>query len=155
MVDLVDAFAKSKKPIVVVIEQDFPPEILPKVGLAGGQMTATFKACGVVGVVTNGPSRDVDEIRPMKVQYIMSGVTPGHGSMMISAINVPVSVTGMDVAPGELIHMDENGACKFPADRLDDVCKNIDALIEAEEKRARALSEAKTIEEVRAVWARR
>ena len=151
MLDLVNAFEKSKKPIVLVIKQDFPPEILPKVGLAGGQMTSIFKACGVVGVVTNGPSRDIDEIRPMKVQYLMSGTTPGHGPMAISAVNVPVSVAGMDVAPGELIHMDENGACKFPADRLADVCRNIDALSQAEEERAKALQSAKSIEEVKKI----
>jgi len=151
MLDLVNAFEKSKKPIVLVIKQDFPPEILPKVGLAGGQMTSIFKACGVVGVVTNGPSRDIDEIRPMKVQYIMSGTTPGHGPMAISAVNVPVSVAGMDVAPGELIHMDENGACKFPVDRLADVCRNIDALSQAEEERAKALQSAKSIEEVKKI----
>ena len=150
MMDLIDALGKSKKPVVVVIKQEFPPEILPKVGLCGGQMTAIFKACGAVGVVTNGPSRDIDEIRPLKFQYIMSGVTPGHGGMAISAINVPVSVAGMDVAPGDIIHMDENGACKFPADRLADVCNNIDALVKAEEKRAKALSKAKTIEEIKA-----
>jgi len=152
MMDLINALEKSKKPIVVVIKQDFPPEILPKVGLAGGQMTTLFKVCGAVGVVTNGPSRDVDEIRPMEFQYIMSGVTPGHGSMAIHAINVPVSVAGMDVAPGELIHMDENGACKFPADRLADVCNNIDGIVNAEEERAKALSEAKTFEDIKAVW---
>jgi len=151
MMDLIDALGKSKKPVVIVIKQEFPPEILPKVGLCGGQMTTIFKACGAVGVVTNGPSRDIDEIRPLKFQYIMSGVTPGHGDMAISAINVPVSVAGMDVAPGEIIHMDENGACKFPADRLADVCKNIDALVKAEEERANALSKAKTIEEIKAV----
>ena len=98
--DLLDAIGNSKKPVIVVIKQDFPPEILPKVGLCGGQMTTAFQACGAVGVVTNGPSRDVDEIRPMKFQYLMSGVTPGHGEFSISAINVPVSVAGMDVAPG-------------------------------------------------------
>ena len=81
MKDLVEALAKSKKPSIIVIKQDFPPEILPKVGLCGGNMTTMFKACGAVGVITNGPSRDVDEIRPMKFQYIMSGVTPGHGDM--------------------------------------------------------------------------
>jgi len=150
MMNLIDALGKSKKPVVVVIKQEFPPEILPKVGLCGGQMTAIFKACGAVGVVTNGPSRDIDEIRPLKFQYIMSGVTPGHGDMAIHAINVPVSVAGMDVMPGDIIHMDENGACKFPADKLADVCKNIDALVKAEEKRAKALSKAKTIEEIKA-----
>jgi len=151
MVDLVDAIGKSKKPVIIVIKQDFPPEILPKVGLCGGQMTTTFKACGAVGVITNGPSRDVDEIRPLKFQYLMSGVTPGHGDFTISAINVPVSVASMDVAPGEIIHMDENGACKFPADRLADVCKNIAALIKAEEERAKAISAARTIDELKAV----
>jgi regulator of RNase E activity RraA len=151
MLDLVNALEKSKKPIILVIKQDFPLEILPKVGLAGGQMTSIFKACGAVGVVTNGPSRDVDEIRPMKFQYIMSGITAGHGPFAISAINVPVSVAGMDVAPGEIIHMDENGACKFPADRLAGVCKNIDALAKAEEERANALRAAKSIEEVKEI----
>jgi len=155
MLDLVDALGKSRQPIVIVIKQDFPPEILPKVGLCGGQMTSTFKACGAVGVVTNGPSRDVDEIRELDFQYIMSGVTPGHGDMAIHAVNVPVSVAAMDVAPGEIIHMDENGACKFPADRLADVCKNVEALVKAEDERAKALSKAKNAEEVKALFTRR
>jgi len=151
-IDLIDALGKSKKPSIVVIKQDFPPEILPRVGLCGGQMTAAFKACGAVGVVTNGPSRDVDEIRELKFQYIMSGVTSAHGDFQISAINVPVSVVGMDVAPGEIIHMDENGACKFPADRLVDICNNIDTFAEAENRRAQALATAETIEEAKAAF---
>ena len=151
MRDLVEALGKSKRPSIVVIKQDFPPEILPKVGLCGGQMTTMFKACGAVGVITNGPSRDIDEIRPLKFQYIMSGVTPGHGDMAIHAINVPVSVAGMDVTPGEIIHMDENGACKFPADRLADVCKNVKELAKAEAERAKKINAAKTIEEIKAV----
>ena len=150
--DLVDALGKSKKPSVVVIQQDFPPDILPRVGLCGGQMTAAFKACGAVAVVTNGPSRDVDEIRPLKFQYLMSGVTSGHGDFGIRAINVPVSVAGMDVAPGEMIHMDENGACKFPAAKMADILNNIDAFLEAEDRRAKALGAAKTIEEVKTVY---
>jgi regulator of RNase E activity RraA len=150
--DVVDALGKSKKPAIVVIKQDFPQEMQSKVGLAGGQMTTLFKACGAIGVVTNGPSRDVDEIRPMKFQYMMSGVTPGHGEMAISAVNVPVSVAGMDVAPGEIIHMDENGACKFPADRLADVCKNVDAFKKEEDEQVKAINSAKTLEEIKAAF---
>ena len=150
--DLLDAIDRSKKPVIVVIKQDFPPEILPKVGLCGGQMTTAFKACGAVGVVTNGPSRDVDEIRPMKFQYLMSGVTPGHGEFSISAINVPVSVAGMDIAPGDIIHMDENGACKFPADKLTDVCNNIEPFLKVEEDRVKAVKAARTIAEIKAAF---
>jgi regulator of RNase E activity RraA len=149
IMDLLDALEKSKKPIIVVIKQEFPPEILPKVGLCGGQMTTAFKACGAVGVVTNGPSRDVDEIRPMKFQYMMSGVTPGHGDFGITAINVPVSVAGMDVMPGDIIHMDENGACKFPADKLADVCKNAEAFLKIEAERVAAMKSAKTFKEIK------
>jgi len=148
MKDLVAALAKSKRPSIIVIKQDFPPEILPKVGLCGGNMTTMFKTCGAVGVVTNGPSRDIDEIRPMKFQYVMSGVTPGHGDMAIHAVNVPVSVAGMDVAPGEIIHMDENGACKFPADRLADVYKNVQELAKKEAESMGRVGALKSAEDI-------
>jgi len=151
MRDLVEALGKSQKPSIVVIKQEFPPDILPKVGLCGGNMTTMFKACGAVGVVTNGPSRDVDEIRPMNFQYLMSGVTPGHGNMSIKAVNVPVSVAGMDVAPGEVIHMDENGACKFPADRLADVYTNVRKLAQKEAESMRRVGALKSAEDVLAM----
>lgn len=148
MADVVAACGRTKKPIIIVIKQDFPPELKDKVGLAGGNMTNTFKQCGAVGAVTDGPSRDVDEIRPMKFQYLMTGVTPGHGPMAIKAVNVPVSVAGMDVAPGEIIHMDENGACKFPADRLADVLKNVEKLVRDEDERRKKVMACKTTEEL-------
>ena len=152
IIDLLEVLARAKKPAVLVIKQDFPSEILPKVGLCGGQITAAFKACGVTGVVTNGPTRDIDEIRPLKIQYLTSGITPGHGEMAISAVNVPVSVAGMDVAPGDLIHMDENGAVKFPVDTLADICNNIEAFTAAENARAGALLKTKTFEEIKTAW---
>ena len=153
--DLIEALGKVKKPSIVVCQQIYPPEILNRAGLFGGQTTSLFKASGVVGVVTNGPSRDVDEMRPLGIQYIMSGVTPEHGDFSLRAINVAVSVAGMDAAPGEIIHMDENGACKFPANRLADVCKNIDALSKEEENQAKALLAAKTVEEIKAALLQR
>jgi len=107
------------------------------------------------GVVTDGPSRDVDEMRPLGIQYIMSGVTPEHGDFALRAINVPVSVAGMDVAPGDMIHMDENGACKFPTDRLADICSNIDAFSKEETDQAKALLAAETLEEVKTAWLNR
>ena len=111
--DVLDAMDASLKPTIFVFQQKFPPELEGKVGLAGGNMTTAMQAIGCVGAISNGPSRDIDEIRPMKFQYLLSGVTAGHGAMAVHAVNVPVSVAGMDVAPGEIIHMDENGAVKF------------------------------------------
>ena len=149
--DVIDALDESKKPTVLVFEQKFPPDIANKAGLAGGNMTSAMKAVGCVGAISNGPSRDIDEIRPMKFQYLLSGISPGHGAMALRAINVPVSVAGMDVAPGELIHMDENGACKFPADNLEDVVKNVQALRDEEADRIGKLANATSAKQVRAI----
>jgi len=150
--DVIDALEKSEKPAILIIRQIFPPEIADKVGLSGGNMTTAMKAIGCVGVISDGPSRDIDEIRPMKFQYLLTGVTAGHGDMAVHSINTPVSVAGMDVSPGEIIHMDENGACKFPADKLDQVVKNLALLRQEEHNRISALSKATTAAEIRAIF---
>jgi 4-hydroxy-4-methyl-2-oxoglutarate aldolase len=151
--DVVDALDASKKPTILVLQQKFPPEIAGKIGLSGGNMTTAMQAVGCVGCISNGPSRDIDEIRPMKFQYMLSGITPGHGAMAVHAVNVPVSVGGMDVAPGEIIHMDENVACKFPADKLEKVVTLLHAMKEEEDARIAKLLKAKNAQEVRAIFA--
>ncbi len=150
--DVLDAMDASPKPTIFVFQQKFPPELQDKVGLAGGNMTTAMQAIGCVGAISNGPSRDIDEIRPMKFQYLLSGVTAGHGAQAVHAVNVPVSVAGMDVAPGEIIHMDENGAVKFPADKLAAVLENARALQIEETERLDRLRNAKSSAELRAIF---
>ena len=84
----------------------------------------------------------------MKFQYLIGGGTPGHGLVAVHAVNVPVSVTGMDVSPGEIIHMDETGACKFPADKLEMVLTNVTKLAKEEEVKIAALKKAKSAAEI-------
>ena len=72
--------------------------------------------------------------------------------MAVHAVNVPVSVAGMDVSPGELIHMDENGACKFPADQLGPVLENVRALQKHEEERMALMQKATSAAELRAIF---
>ena len=150
--DVINALDASPKPTIFVFEQRFPPEIAGKVGLSGGNMTTALQAVGCVGAISNGPSRDIDEIRPMKFQYLLSGITPGHGPTAVHAVNVPVQIAGMDVAPGEIIHMDENGAVKFPADKLEAVLNAVRALRDEEGERQAAIRQAKTAPEVRAAF---
>ena len=148
--DVIEALDASPKPTVLILEQKFPPEIAGKVGLAGGNMTTAMKAVGCIGCISNGPSRDIDEIRPMAFQYMLTGVTAGHGAMAVQSVNAPVSVGGMDAAPGELVHMDENGAVKFPADKLEAVLTNVRALQEKEAGSMARVSQATSAAEVRA-----
>jgi len=153
--DAVDALDASPKPTIFVFEQRFPPELAGKVGLSGGNMTTAMQAVGCIGAISNGPSRDIDEIRPMRFQYLLSGITPGHGPTAVHAVNTPVSVAGMDVSPGEIIHMDENGAVKFPADQLEAVLANVRALRDQEAERMGSLQHATSAAEVRAIFAGR
>lgn len=150
--DVIDALDASPKPTILILQQKFPPELANKVGLAGSIMTTAMQSVGCVGVISNGPSRDIDAIREMGFQYMLSGVTAGHGAMAVQAVNVPVTVAGMDVAPGEIIHMDENGACKFPADKMAAVLTQVRALLAEEDSRLDALRKATTAAEIRAIF---
>lgn len=150
--DVIDALDASPKPTILALQQRFPAEIAGKVGLSGANMTTAMQAVGCLGVISNGPSRDIDEIRPMKFQYLLSGVTAGHGEMAVYAVNVPVSVGGMDVCPGEIIHMDENGAVKFPANKMEAVLTNVQALLIEENDRQGRLRKATSATEVRAIF---
>ena len=151
--DVIDALDASPKPTILVFQQKFPPELVDKVGLAGEIMTTAMQSVGCVGAISNGPSRDIDAVRPMKFQYLLSGISAGHGNMAVHAVNVPVSVGGMDVSPGEIVHMDENGACKFPADKIEPVLTNVKALLKEESVRLEAIKKAKTAKQVRAAFA--
>lgn len=149
--DVVDALDASKKPTILVLQQKFPSEIAAKAGLAGEIMITSMRSVGCVGLISNGPSRDIDAIRKLKdFQLLLSGASAGHGAMGVQAVNVPVTVGGMDVSPGEIVHMDENGACKFPADKMEAVLTNVKALLADEDSRLTALRKAKTAAEVRA-----
>jgi 4-hydroxy-4-methyl-2-oxoglutarate aldolase len=149
--DVLDALDAAPKPTVLILQQKFPPAIAGKVGLAGGNMVSAMRAIGCIGLISNGPSRDVDEIRPMNFQYMLTGISPGHGAQAVQAINTPVSVCGMDVSPGEIVHMDENGACKFPADRLEAVLENVRRLRDEEAARMNRLQQATSAAELRAI----
>jgi len=124
-----DATGKLGNPSIFCFEQKFPGGISDKVGLSGGNMTSALRACGAIGAISNGPSRDIHEIRPMGFQYLTRGICAGHGQQAVHAVQVPVRVSGMDVAPGEIIHMDENGAVKFPAGLVEEVFSNATRLL--------------------------
>lgn len=132
--DILRALGDSPKPAILLIKQDFPERIKGKVGLCGGNMTTAFRSMGCVGIISDGPSRDVEEVRSMGVQYMLTGTTAGHGPMAVKAVQVPVEICGMDVCPGEIIHMDRNGAVKFPRAQLKNVLDRC-RILEEEERR--------------------
>ena len=154
IVDVAQAINESPKPVILAVKQNFPEHIKKINGLLGGNMMTCFKACGAVGVLTDGPSRDVDEIRPFGIQYMLTGVTPGHGDFALQAVNVPVNICGMAVQTGDIIHMDENGAVKFPREYLEEVVVRCRRIVEKEVKMQDALRRAGgNLENIKKVFA--
>lgn len=146
--DVLRTIAKLNKPVVLIVKQDMPDDIKCRNGLLGGNMMTALKSVGVVGVISDGPSRDIDEIRPLNMQYMLSGVCAGHGKWALQSINTGVEVFGMQVTPGEIIHMDENGAVKFPAEHIDEVIDLATKLQKFEEKRQQMMRETNDVEEI-------
>jgi hypothetical protein len=55
----------------------------------------------------------------------------------------------MEVKPGELIHLDEHGAVKFPANQLEAVFDKIEAFDQEEKAQSRPCSTPKTLKKSR------
>lgn len=150
--DLIAALYNAPKPTIAVFQHQYPPGILARAAAFGGQTASLFQVCGVAGVLTDSPIRDLDEIRPTGIPHLASGVTPGHGPLHVRSINTPVMVAGMEVNPGELVHLDEHGAVKFPSDQLAAVCEKIDAFDQEEKDQVAALNQAADLAQVQEAW---
>ena len=146
--DVFRAIDKSPKPAIVVIKQDIPENIKNISGLSGGNMTTAFAALGAIGAISDGPSRDIDEIRSMGFQYMLTGMSAGHGPYSIRSVGEPVEICGMRVANNDIIHMDINGAVKFPREYLPKVLELVLELADFEEKKLAKLSSAQNLDEV-------
>lgn len=76
--------------------------------------TNVHKALGCVGAVTNGSARDLDALAE-GFQILSGVVAPSHGFVHLVDYGGPVSVAGMTVEPGDLVHADRHGAVVVPA----------------------------------------
>lgn len=141
MKDLFLAIANAPKPVILVVHQNFPEHLKKKNGLCGGNMATAFRSLGVTGILSDGPSRDLQEVKALGLQYMLTGVCAGHGAFVVQDINTPVSVCGMSVYPGEIIHMDGNGAVKFPAKYLEEVLLLSEKLHKYEQAKQEKLSQ--------------
>jgi regulator of RNase E activity RraA len=126
--DLWREFEKVPKPWVVVIEDlDYPQPIGSYWGEVNGSV---YKALGAVGTVTNGGVRDLPEVRATGFQFFSSCVLVSHAYVHVVETGLPVSVGGLTVMPGDLLHGDEHGVLTIPleiARALPRAAREIDA----------------------------
>ena len=124
-----DYVAAGDGPNVVVIEDaDWPDQI----GAFWGEVNvAIHKGLGVAGTLTNGLLRDLGDLDD-GYQVVAGALGPSHAFVHVEEIDCPVSLFGLDVRPGELIHADRHGAAVIPAEYIDVLPEGIDTITRKE-----------------------
>ncbi|HEY8477593.1 MAG TPA: RraA family protein [Chloroflexota bacterium] len=102
----------APKPAILVFK-DVGPQ--PRLSCHCGDVMATIATrLGAVGLITDGGVRDLDEVHRLGFQYWAAGVVVSHGNAAILDVGLPVSVGGITIDPGDLLHGDANGVVVVP-----------------------------------------
>jgi regulator of RNase E activity RraA len=109
-----EAVEAAPKPAVIVIK-DIGNQPSRSCHM-GEVMATTARALGAVGCLSDGGLRDVMEVRALGFHYFCPGFVVSHGNPVICDINVPVTLAGLALQPGDLLHGDVNGVLKIPAE---------------------------------------
>ena len=123
------AMAEGARPAVAVIEDtDFPT----CVGAFWGEVNTTVHSgLGLAGALTNGVMRDLGDMAP-GFPVIAGSIGPSHAFVRVTDIGTPVTIFGLSVAPGELIHADRHGAVVIPLEVIPALAAAISRMREAE-----------------------
>ncbi|MEE2865515.1 MAG: RraA family protein, partial [Pseudomonadota bacterium] len=103
--------AEAPKPSIAVIEDvDFPHSI----GAYWGEVnTSIHKAFGMSGALTNGVMRDLGDMAE-GFPVVAGSIGPSHGFVHVRELGTPVSIFGLTVQDGDLVHADRHGAVVIP-----------------------------------------
>jgi regulator of RNase E activity RraA len=122
-------FAELPGPAIVVF-QDLDD---PAVGATFGEvMCASYQCFGALAIITSGPARDLDQVRRLGFAAFSNGTICSHSYSHITSIHEPVSVGGMLVRPGDLLHADANGVCSIPESIAAEVAHAAQEFVDAE-----------------------
>jgi len=113
--DYFRSMAAGPRPAIAVIEDTDHPDCVA--AWWGEVHTAVHKGLGLSGALTNGAMRDLGDHEP-GFPVIAGSVGPSHAFVHVREIGTPVSVLGMTVREGDLVHADQHGALVIPPDLL-------------------------------------
>jgi len=102
--------AAPEPSIAVVQDSDFPH----CTGAWWGEVhTVVHKGLGLSGALTDGAMRDLGDLAP-DFPVVAGSIGPSHGFVHVREIGTPVTVFGLQVSPGDLVHADRHGALVVP-----------------------------------------
>jgi regulator of RNase E activity RraA len=99
-------------------------------------MATTMKRLGAIGLVTDGGVRDIVEVRALGgFHYYGAGLVVAHGNPLIYDVGAEVTISGVTIRPGDLLHGDENGITAVPEEIADKVATQALKIRESEQNR--------------------
>lgn len=121
--------AAGPRPALAVVEDVDGPDA---VGAFWGEINTTVhKGFGLSGAVTNGVMRDLGDL-PDGFPVLAGSIGPSHAFVHVTGIDVPVTVHGLAVSPGDLVHADRHGAVVIPPEVIGRLGEAIARLRETE-----------------------
>ena len=124
--DYLDYVAAEPGPGVVVIE-DLDGEHVGFGAFWGEVQSNLHKALGCVGTITNGSIRDIPMIPP-GFQILAGSISPSHAFVHVVDFGIDVTIHGMAVKSGDLVHADRHGAVVVAVDKIDAMVPALDKL---------------------------
>jgi len=114
--------------IIVLQDLDQPPR-----GSFWGEVNGNIHhALGAIGVITDGGVRDLDEVRELGFQFLSQELLVSHAYIHLVEVGGPVTVGGLTVNPGDLLHADQHGALRIPGAIADQVAAAAQAVEDRE-----------------------
>lgn len=117
----------------------------------GDIMTFVAQRKKISGTIIDGVCRYVDHIMENKYGIYTKGVymVTGKDRVQLAAVEEPVGICGVQVAPGDIIFGDGSGVVAIPAARFDEVISIAKKIQATEEKIIAAVKVGKTLAEAR------
>ena len=121
---------EGPKPSIAVIQDLDGPQ--RGYGSWWGEVNASIhQGFGALGVITDGSVRDLPDV-PEGFQMMADRVGPSHAFVHVVNHGQPVTVAGMRVCSGDLIHADQHGAVVIPWEAADQVLSAAQKIAAAE-----------------------
>jgi 4-hydroxy-4-methyl-2-oxoglutarate aldolase len=130
--DLWNSILAIPAPRVLVLEDIDVPS--GRGAFIGDLHAAILKALGCIACLTNGAVRELPSIRGLGLQLFAGNVAVSHAYAHIFDIGAAVSVGGLDVRPGDLVHGDRHGVLTIPMEIATRVPAAAEELQVAEQK---------------------
>lgn len=117
----------------------------------GDLLTSTGSRRKVAGTVIDGVCRDIDRSIELKYPIFARGnwMRTGKDRVRVEATQVPVSIGGVRIEPGDYLLGDGDGVVAVPASRVDEVVLAAREIHDAEEHIRNAVGQGKDLRQAR------